>query len=110
MSADTSFIAIHPDAPPKPSLGAPCNGCGACCAAMPCPVSRLLLGHRRGACRALQWREARRSYVCGMVVAPASFLRRLPQRWNALAGRFCARWIAVGGGCDFDAEVVDADA
>lgn len=110
IPANESFIAIHPGAPPKPAPGAPCNGCGACCAALPCPVSRLLLGHRRGACPALQWRAAERSYVCGMVVAPASFVRWLPLRWNAFAGRRFARSIAVGAGCDFDAELVDADA
>lgn len=104
MPADESFIAIHPAAPPKPVLDAPCNGCGVCCAAEPCPVSRLLLGHRTGACPALQWHEPERRYVCGMVVAPASFLRWLPQRWSAFASRRCARWIAAGLGCDSDIE------
>ena len=106
MSADESFIAIHPAAPPKPALGAPCNGCGVCCAAQPCPVSQLLLGHRTGACPALQWRESERRYFCGMVLAPANFLRWLPQSWSAFCGRRFARWIAAGIGCDSDIEAL----
>lgn len=104
MAPNETFIAIHPAAPPKPALGAPCNGCGVCCAALPCPLSRLLLGHRVGACPALHWSERQHRYECGMVTKPASFLRWLPPRWNAFAGRRCARWIAAGIGCDADIE------
>ncbi len=106
MPTDEFFIAIHPAAPSKRAFGATCNGCGICCAARPCPVSRLLLGHRTGACPALQWQEADRRYVCGMAIAPASCLRWLPQRWSAFAGRRCARWIAAGLGCDSDIEAL----
>jgi len=106
MPTEESFIAIHPAAPPKPALGAPCNGCGVCCAALPCPVSRLLLGHRGGACPALQWRAPDRRYVCGMVTAPAGFLRWLPQGWSAFASRRFARWIAADRGCDCDIETL----
>jgi hypothetical protein len=106
MPADDSFITIHPAAPPKASVGQPCNGCGVCCAAEPCPVSRLLLGHRSGACPALEWREAERRYFCGMVTAPARFLRWLPQRCGAFCGRRFARWIAAGIGCDSDIETL----
>ena len=106
MPADESFIAIHTAAPRKPSLGASCNGCGVCCAAEPCPVSRLLLSHHRGTCPALQWHGSERRYFCGMVTAPARFLRWLPQRWSAFAGRRCARWIALGSGCDSDIEAL----
>jgi len=35
-------ILIHPEAPAKPPLGAPCNGCGVCCLAEPCPVGVLV--------------------------------------------------------------------
>ena len=106
MPNDDSFIAIHPAAPPKPAPGAPCNGCGVCCAARPCPVSRLLLGHRTGACPALQWNAAEQRYRCGMVMAPAHFLRWLPPGWNAFCGRRFARWIAAGQGCDSDIETL----
>lgn len=106
MPTREAFIAIHPAAPPKPAPGKPCNGCGVCCAALPCPVSRLLLGHRQGACPALQWQEPQRRYACGMVAAPASFLHWLPQRWSAFASRRFARWIAAGSGCDSTIETL----
>jgi hypothetical protein len=60
----------------------------------------LLLGHRRGACPALQWHTADARYFCGMVTEPARFLGWLPQSLEALAARRCARWIAAGRGCD----------
>ena len=100
------YIVIHPAAPPKPAFGTPCNGCGVCCAAQPCPVSWLLLGHRTGACPALQWHEPQRRYACGMVATPAGFLRWLPPHWNGFAGRRFARWIAAGKGCDADIETL----
>jgi hypothetical protein len=107
--AGESFITIHPAAPPKPLLGAPCNGCGACCAAEPCPISRFLLGHDRGACPALTWRDGEGRYFCGMVLTPAAHLRWLPLLLQVPAGRLCRRWIATGSGCDFDAEIGDAE-
>jgi hypothetical protein len=54
----------------------------------------------------LQWRAAESRYVCGMVTLPASYLRWLPPRWNAVAGRRFARWIAAGIGCDSDIEAL----
>ncbi|MBN8475477.1 hypothetical protein [Sulfuritalea sp.] len=104
MPATPAFIAIHAAAPAKPAPGAACNGCGVCCCAVPCPVSRVLLGHRQGACPALTWREGDQRYVCGMITRPADFLRWLPARWEAAAGRRSARWVAAGSGCDSDIE------
>lgn len=89
-------IGLHAHAPEKPPPGAPCNGCGVCCAIAPCPLSRLLLGHRTGACPALTWQDTR--YVCGLVVAPGGFARWLPRR-------FVLRWIAADKGCDCAAEI-----
>ena len=100
MATESSFIAIHAAAPPKPAPGAPCNGCGVCCAAKPCPLSKLLLGHHGGACPALQWRTADARYVCGMATEPARYLDWLPKSLDAFAARRCARWIAAGRGCD----------
>jgi hypothetical protein len=87
-------IHLHAAAPDKPSVDAPCNGCGVCCALAPCPLSRFLLGHRDGPCLALRWAEAR--YVCGLVDARTGIARWLPRR-------LVLRWIAAGGGCDCDA-------
>jgi hypothetical protein len=89
-------IAIHAAAPAKPPVGAPCNGCGVCCAIAPCPLSRYLLGHRDGPCPVLTWQEGR--YVCGLVVAPTGFARWLPRC-------LVLRWISAGSGCDCDAEI-----
>lgn len=91
-------IAIHTAAPAKPPVGAPCNGCGLCCSIAPCPLSRLLLGHRAGMCPALTWQNSR--YACGLVVAPTGIARWLPRR-------LVLRWISAGSGCDCDAEIDD---
>jgi hypothetical protein len=64
-----------------------------------------LLGHRNGPCPALDWQAAESRYRCGMVAAPAHYLRWLPVALNPLAGRLMRRWVAVGIGCDFDAEL-----
>lgn len=88
-------IKLHAAAPAKPEPGVPCNGCGVCCVLAPCPLSRLLLGHRRGTCPALTWQGDR--YVCGLVVAPTGVARWLPQR-------LVRRWIAAGHGCDCDCD------
>ena len=64
-------IHIHPAAPPKPALGAPCNGCGQCCLVEPCPLGMVVSGKRSGACSALRWSDAAGRYVCGLVADPA---------------------------------------
>jgi hypothetical protein len=99
-------IVLHTVAPPKPGLGENCNGCGACCAAAPCPVSRFALGHRKGSCPALEWREGERRYRCGMALNPGAYLAWLPDGLAPWAARACRRWIAAGEGCDFDAEIL----
>jgi hypothetical protein len=78
----------------KPDFGAPCNGCGLCCLAEPCPAGVVASGRREGACAALRWDDAAQIYRCGLVArAPA------PLRWLA------RRWISAGSGCDADFEV-----
>ena len=98
-------VALVAAAPDKPSAGQPCNGCGACCAAAPCPLSRLLLGHRRGTCPALTWQGDEGRYRCGLVTQPGMRLGWLPPALAPAFGRFARRWIAAGNGCDFAAEV-----
>jgi len=101
-------LLLHADAPPKPAEGAPCNGCGICCAAERCPVACLFLPRREGACAALEWDAEQRRYRCGMVVHTADYVRWLPRRWQGRAGKWFASRIAAGKGCDFDATEVDA--
>lgn len=43
----------------KPAFGAPCNGCGFCCKAIPCRVARDLIGAREGPCPALEFEDGR---------------------------------------------------
>lgn len=102
-----AIIAIHAAAPAKPAIGAPCNGCGLCCAAEPCPVGMFALLQFRGSCRALLWQEEQQRYVCGMVVRPTDYWRWLPAGMAAWTGRRAARSIAAGQGCDADIETAN---
>jgi len=93
-------IWLQREAPAKPAPGAPCNGCGVCCAAAPCPLSRLLLAHRHGPCPALQWQTADSRYGCGLLLAPRRYLRWLPAMAQPLFLRLARRYLAIGHGCD----------
>lgn len=90
----------HAGAPSQPAPGAPCNGCGLCCLAEPCPLGMLVSRRRQGACAALRWSDAQQRYLCGMLADPGDvtgWRRPWAVRWmRALAGR----WIAAGVGCD----------
>ena len=93
-------IHLHRAAPPKPAVGAACNGCGVCCVVETCPLARLRFLRRRGPCPALLWRDDEGRYRCGLLAEPTRWLP-LPE---ALARRWVARWIAAGKGCDCDYE------
>lgn len=89
-------ILIHPAAPPKPALGAPCNGCGLCCLLEPCPLGMLASRKRTGACVLLRWSDAQGRYLCGAMVD-------VPRNgWGRLRQHLARRWIAAGVGCDAD--------
>jgi hypothetical protein len=106
-------IHIHPEAPTKPALGAPCNGCGLCCLVAPCPLGMVLSGRRTGACDALRWQAETGVYRCGAITEPRAVLRlALPASLGVLAfvlspllGRLARRWIAAGVGCDSSLQV-----
>ncbi len=106
--ATEHIIALHAAAPAKPAVGAPCNGCGVCCAIETCPAARLLFLQRRGPCRALEWNDAARRYHCGLVLRPQAHLRWLPPLLRNAAQRWAARAIAAGIGCDCEASIGDA--
>jgi hypothetical protein len=98
--AQWQVVHLHPEAPVKPAFGAPCNGCGVCCLAEPCPVGMVVSRRRRGACVALRWDAAQSRYLCGMVSAPQDVLG-LRWRWlSPWIARAALRWIAAGVGCD----------
>ncbi|BAL22847.1 hypothetical protein [Azoarcus sp. KH32C] len=89
-------IHLYAEAPPKPTPGAACNGCGVCCAYSLCPVGLLLHRRRRGPCPSLRWDAGARRYRC----APAS--------GTGLVGRLARRWISAGSGCDCSLECAPA--
>ncbi len=93
------MILLHPQAPPKPGTGSPCNGCGVCCAAAPCPLGIWLSRRRQGACVALSWSDEGSRYVCGALTEPLHWLPWLPAGTGAALAR---RWIAAAKGCDSD--------
>jgi hypothetical protein len=96
-------ILLQPSAPTKPAEGAPCNGCGVCCAAEPCPLGMLLSRQRHGACKALAWDGTQARYLCGALANPEHWLPWLPRTWAMALVR---RWIASARGCDAGLETV----
>ncbi len=102
---DHQVIHIHPAAPVKPALGAPCNGCGVCCLAEPCPLGQVISRKRTGACDALRWDATAALYRCG-VLSDTAGLMGPRWRWAApVLRRLAQRWIAAGVGCDAAMEV-----
>ncbi len=71
-------------APEKPEEGAPCNGCGFCCAADPCGL-------------AVEFDAGR--FWCGLVRNPSSYLDT-PAFGNHMLGAIFAQALGVGRGCD----------
>lgn len=100
------IIHIEADAPLKPPEGKPCNGCGVCCLAAPCPVGMLVSRRSSGPCAVLRWDDGQRRYRCGLLGAPAA---TGPRWWPARVGSAWARrMISAGSGCD-SSLVVDGD-
>ena len=93
-------IHIHPDAPAKPAPGEPCNGCGVCCTAEPCPIGAIVSGRRDGRCAALTWSDVDDRYRCGLVADPAAHLPEVLHVAAPLIGRVVRRFISAGSGCD----------
>ena len=104
-SPQFQLIELHQNAPPKPRPGEPCNRCGVCCAAEPCPVAYVFLFQRKGRCRALVWEEESNGYSCGMVVHPDDFSRWIPKFSRRWLGDYFAQRIAAGQGCDSNIEI-----
>jgi hypothetical protein len=103
----TTVIEIHPLAPAQPRTGEPCNGCGVCCLAFPCPLGMVLSLKRMGRCSALRWNDEERRYLCGAISEPRSTLPR-GLMWLAPAlARMARRWVASGIGCDTKSTFVD---
>ena len=93
--------AITAKAPPKPAFGAPCNGCGFCCAAEPCGVARQFVpGAIDGApCPAMEFEHDR--FWCGMVRWPGHYLG-LPAWGDEEMGAMIGEALGAGKGCCAD--------
>jgi hypothetical protein len=110
MPKFTITIHVEAGAPTKPVWGAPCNGCGVCCLAEPCPLGVVLSGRRSGSCSALRWLAEGQRYSCGALTDPEGVLRSswlpLPGAASAVLARglpkLAHRWVSAGTGCDCD--------
>lgn len=99
----------HVNAPPKPPVASPCNGCGLCCLAEPCPLGMLYSRRTTGPCVKLRWDDGTGRYVCGVLQDAERAVQRcsngLTRGWRALV----RRWIAASMGCDADG-IAEVDA
>lgn len=85
----------------KAPYGQPCNSCGRCCAAGPCPLGRVIFGQERGLCPALVTIRGTGKYFCGLVVAAPSFLPAAVARCGRIQTQSAAAFIISAGlGCD----------
>lgn len=113
MTGKYQTIAIASLAPAKPAFGAPCNGCGVCCLAQPCPIGMLLSWRRQGACVALQWDARLAAYRCGAITQPLPVLQRVLPGWMRgmaaslapVLALLARRAIALDTGCDSTVEL-----
>jgi hypothetical protein len=94
------IVPVHRHAPAQPAIGAPCNGCGVCCLAEPCPLGMLVSGRRSGACAAVFFDAAESRYRCRMLTDPRAHWPWLPQPMAGAVRRLAHRWIAAATGCD----------
>lgn len=90
-------------------MGAPCNGCGLCCLAQPCPLGMWVSRRRHGACVALRWDDAHSRYLCGMVADAGEVIGWQNPWLSRMLGALARRWIAAGSGCDAEPLVVGQD-
>lgn len=94
-------------APEKPPYGSPCNGCGFCCAAVPCGIAiEYIPDHpTEGPCQAMEFAEGR--FFCGMIRRPGHYMG-LPNDWaDDILGGMIAEALGAGRGCDADDGVLD---
>lgn len=94
MSPSFKTILIHKNAPTKPAVGMPCNGCGICCHSELCPLAILRFRRKKGRCPVLQWDSTQQLYRCGWLQRqPKSLFSRLVYYW-------IHRHIGANQGCD----------
>jgi len=91
-------IANH--LPDKPRLGDACNGCGVCCAMIPCQISVDIIGVNSGRCQALEVENGRAH--CGIVRRPAYYMfgENVNDETSAKISVLFASALGFGVGCD----------
>ncbi len=100
-----TVITLRVEAPDQPEVGAPCNGCGVCCAVAPCPLGVLASRRTKGPCAALVWMPDPGRYRCGLIEAPEQHLPRGLGRLAPALARLARRYVSAGSGCDCDDRV-----
>lgn len=85
-------------APEKPPYGAPCNGCGFCCAAERCILSVEMIGAGPGPCPAMEFEQGR--FWCGLVRNASRYASHVPEFADDAFRQMMMPYF--GTGCDSD--------
>jgi hypothetical protein len=93
---DNSFSLL----PTKPAVGAPCTGCGLCCAQAVCRVGQQYLpgGPHAAPCPALEYADGR--LWCGLVRRPHHYLGLSFRAADSVLRPLFAALLGIAQGCD----------
>jgi hypothetical protein len=83
--------------PAKPPEGAPCNGCGLCCALQLCELAVELLDGATAPCPAMEFAGGR--FWCGLAKNPGRYFSTPPFA-NKFLGPMVQHALSIGEGCD----------
>lgn len=111
MLQSAQFVILTPR---KPLYGRPCNGCGDCCTAEACTLSRDYIHSEASPCVALEWDGTR--YHCGLISHPRRHLKEelpimklhLPNEERIIGDMF-AHMLGAGKGCDAECSIADTE-
>ncbi len=80
----------------KPLYGNPCNGCGACCMSVPCPISQAIFN--KPSCPALEWTG--NAYTCGLFTNLSAYVPGMTAWGGSALSQAFALLLGAGLGCD----------
>lgn len=83
--------------PRKPSEGAPCNGCGLCCALQLCPIAIEFIEAAEAPCPAMEYAGGR--FWCGLARYPSRYFGT-PASSDRLIRPMVQAELSIGEGCD----------
>jgi Fe-S-cluster-containing hydrogenase component 2 len=92
----------------KPRYGDPCNGCGACCQAAPCPLGQIRFQQQIGPCPAIELDGEK--VTCGLVANPIAYnMAAVLKFGHTEVSAAAAILVGANQGCDTQAhdEIVD---